>query len=568
MLWQALCTPLCLALGTVTTGASNTPAGNSRHIRPDRVAIYIRWSTDDQSTGTSLETQREACEHYVRSQGWQVREDLIFIDDGYSGGTLDRPAMRRLRQMVKRGEIDCIVVLKIDRLTRNIVDAVDLVLREWADRCHLKAAQQPIDTTNDLGRMIFGILAMFADFERSQIRDRTQSGKTRRIENGEQMHGEPALGYMRDPERLGVWIENPQEAPLVRRMFRLAAEGMSANAICRLLNREGTRTRSGAQFSVRTVLHILHNQTYIGRIRYGATSLIPVENANDGAAVTMVDGTLATRRPLKPRKRRVIHDAPRVERETRAVQALIDEETFRRVQDQLTANRAQRRNSGARSMQSPNLLVGIAKCTCGAAIVHKPQTGTRNRQRGVQYRHYICSHSRIGRCTTNAGYIPQDVADKYVEQYFLSLYGLRETRMERLRPHVEAVNEDQRAVAAALKSAQERRRQLDHEELQLQRDARAGKVALADVKWLREGIERDRQQVDERIQQLRNRQSELEIRMRSLEATLEALEAVEQWELLETWRKRQLLQLVLTDRITIWKRKKTEEIVIEPPWAY
>ncbi|HWI61210.1 MAG TPA: recombinase family protein, partial [Symbiobacteriaceae bacterium] len=88
----------------------------STKIEADRVAAYIRWSTDDQSDGTTLDVQKESCMHYIKSQGWQFREDLCFIDDGYSGGTLDRPAMTALRQAVKAGNIQCVVVYKLDRL--------------------------------------------------------------------------------------------------------------------------------------------------------------------------------------------------------------------------------------------------------------------------------------------------------------------------------------------------------------------------------------------------------------------------------------------------------------------
>ncbi|HWI65609.1 MAG TPA: recombinase family protein, partial [Symbiobacteriaceae bacterium] len=127
-------------------------------VREDRVALYVRWSTDDQSEGTTLQVQLEGCRHFALSQGWTPQAELTFIDDGYSGATLDRPALRRLRDLVARGEIDCVIVFKVDRLSRNIVDAVDLVLGEWRDTCYFKSAREPIDSSTDLGRMIFSVL--------------------------------------------------------------------------------------------------------------------------------------------------------------------------------------------------------------------------------------------------------------------------------------------------------------------------------------------------------------------------------------------------------------------------
>jgi site-specific DNA recombinase len=105
--------------------------GREKGIDPDKVAIYIRWSTDDQSDGTTLEVQQEGCKHYLLSQGWVVNEDLIFVDDGWSGGNLERPAMTRMRTLVRAGKVDCVVVFKLDRLSRSVIDMVNLVLEEW-----------------------------------------------------------------------------------------------------------------------------------------------------------------------------------------------------------------------------------------------------------------------------------------------------------------------------------------------------------------------------------------------------------------------------------------------------
>ncbi|HWI52739.1 MAG TPA: recombinase family protein, partial [Symbiobacteriaceae bacterium] len=85
-----------------------------KEIRPDHVAIYIRWSTEDQGEGTTLDVQMDGCKACLGIQGWQFTSDLVFIDDGYSGGSLDRPALTRLRRLVSRGGIDCVVVYKLD----------------------------------------------------------------------------------------------------------------------------------------------------------------------------------------------------------------------------------------------------------------------------------------------------------------------------------------------------------------------------------------------------------------------------------------------------------------------
>jgi len=123
-------------------------AGAQRAIDPTKVAIYIRWSTEDQTEGTTLDVQTDGCSHFVKSQGWIVNPNLVFIDDGYSGGNLDRPALAKMRKQILAGQIDCVVTFKIDRLSRNVVDTVNLVLREWENRCYFKSAREAIDTSD------------------------------------------------------------------------------------------------------------------------------------------------------------------------------------------------------------------------------------------------------------------------------------------------------------------------------------------------------------------------------------------------------------------------------------
>jgi site-specific DNA recombinase len=153
---------------------------------PRAVAVYIRWSTEEQTEGTTLEVQRERCSLFIRSQGWEHDPQLTFIDDGYSGGTLNRPALTRLRAAVRAGQVDCVVSYSIDRLSRNLADIVALVQKEWAGRAVFRSASQPISTDegNPAGQLIFNMLASFAEFERGLIRERTFSGLVRRAQEG------------------------------------------------------------------------------------------------------------------------------------------------------------------------------------------------------------------------------------------------------------------------------------------------------------------------------------------------------------------------------------------------
>lgn len=537
----------------------------AKAIRPDHVAVYIRWSTDDQASGTTLETQREGCELYVRSQGWLFREDLMFLDDGFSGGNLDRPAITRMRALVLRGEIDCVVVLKIDRLSRNIVDAVDLVLREWQDRCYLKSVREPIDTNSDLGRVMFNILATFADFERAQIRERTQNGKNRRIAEGKQLHAEPAFGYMKHPTEKGVWIENPQEGDLVRRIFRMAADGMSANKIVRQMNLEGIRTRRDRKWSVRAILWILHNRTYIGEAVYGRTSLKPANQEKVAAAGA--EGTLSATRSRRKKLTRVHHEEAKIHVKTDAAPVLVDTETYEVVQNRLKNNQWQRSSMGSRAQASPHLLVGVAQCACGGALVHKVQMGKRNRDRGKEYRHYICHRSRQGLCDAN-GHIPAEAAEKIVETLFFEVYGLRTQREDRFLPKVQEAVEDRKGINAALQAALDEMKKLEEDDRHLLREVRARRISFDDLRLLRQSIEQDMEELRQRTQTLKQRLADVDSQVRSLDTTLSALESMDRWDKLEAWQKRQLLRMVVSDRITLCKPKGTREITVDIPWAF
>jgi site-specific DNA recombinase len=507
-------------------------------IRPDRVAMYVRWSTDDQSEGTTLEVQLDGCRHYALSQGWAPRDDLTFVDDGYSGASLERPALSRLRQQVRAGEVDCVVVFKVDRLSRNIVDAVDLVLGEWREVCYFKSAREPIDTSSDLGRVVFSILAMFADFERSQIRERTQSGKVRRIAEGRQLHGEPAYGYQ--PSGVtGQWAEQPAEAAVVRRIFGLAAAGQSAAAICRQLNGEGLRTRAGRPWSLRSVLWLLQNRTYIGEAVYGRTQLKPVPAAG------------GARRQVRVRRA-----APLVATATRAAPPLVTRALFEQAARSLALHRTARQSHGPRAAASPHLLTGLARCRCGAALVAKRRQGSVD---------YICPGTREGRCGLSPGHIRGDLVEAALLAQFAALYG-PDLTVERLGAAL-ARQGHEAAELALQESALERQlAQLDENEARLLHAALAGEVALADLGALRQKAAAERASLQERLGALR---SHAEAALRQGEAVRRQVAATgvgRALALLAAPDQRELLRLALAGPITLFKPRGSDTVEADVAW--
>lgn len=193
------------------------PQGNAG---PVRCAIYTRKSTEEglDQAFNSLDAQREACEAYAASQrheGWQVL-DTRYDDGGFSGGNLTRPALQRLLADIKADEIDLVVVYKIDRLTRSLMDFSKLVEVFDQHRTSFVSVTQHFNTTSSMGRLTLNVLLSFAQFEREvtgeRIRDKVGASKRK----GLWMGGPVPLGYSLVDKALVV---NEKEAALVRGIF-------------------------------------------------------------------------------------------------------------------------------------------------------------------------------------------------------------------------------------------------------------------------------------------------------------------------------------------------------------
>jgi len=355
-----------------------------RTIAASKVAIYIRWSTEDQGQGHTLEIQRESCRYYCLSQGWAASDDLTFIDEGYSGSTLERPALGRLRSAVQSAKVDCVVVYKLDRLSRNVRDIINLVLGEWEDTCCVRSTQEPVDTTSDAGKMFFTLLGSFADFERSTIRTRTWSGKRKNAEKGRNPGMVYPFGFQKGGT--GEFALVAEEAAVVQRIFETYLKGASCHAIACDLNETGLRTRSGRLWADAAIARLLRNPLYMGQLVYNRRGYAQSKRtgrvaAKDQADVVTCEG---------------------------AAPAVIDAETWRQVQ-RVRADRSRvGRSVSPRGRTSPYLLSGLLRCGCGHAWV-----GIQGGSRGERF--YACAGARaVGplRCASRS--IRASVLDEYV----------------------------------------------------------------------------------------------------------------------------------------------------------
>jgi DNA invertase Pin-like site-specific DNA recombinase len=306
-----------------------------------RCAIYTRKSNDE-GLGkelNSLQVQRDACEAYIesqRSEGWVLLDDH-FDDGGFSGGTLERPALHRLVALVEADQVDVIVVHRIDRLSRSLMDFAKLI--ETFDRHDVTfvSVAQSFNTTSSMGRLTLHILLSFAQFEREVIGERIRDKFAASRARGMWMGGSVPLGYDVRDRKLVV---NQAEAATVRRVFEEFAAIGSATRAAKALQVQGVTTKRGRPIHKADIYKLLSNRTYVGDVSHKG-NVYPGEQ----------EGIIS--RELWDRVHAILTESPRA---------------------RTNRNRA----------QSPALLRGLIFGVDGRAM-----SPTHTRRRGRLYRYYV-----------------------------------------------------------------------------------------------------------------------------------------------------------------------------------
>jgi site-specific DNA recombinase len=272
----------------------------SRHTKPAKAAIgcaiYTRKSSEEglEQSFNSLDAQREACVAYVKSQcheGWGL-VPTAYDDGGFSGGSLNRPALTRLIEDLKQGWVDIIVVYKVDRLSRSLADFVRLVELFDAHGVSFVSVTQQFNTSTSMGRLTLNVLLSFAQFEREvtgeRIRDKIAASK----QKGLWMGGVTPLGYEVQDRALVV---NRQEAETVNHIFnrylalgcvrKLKAELDRDGHVSKVRLQEGKQVAGGVSFSRGALYTLLRNPLYIGKIAHKG-------KRHDGQHAAIVDTAL------------------------------------------------------------------------------------------------------------------------------------------------------------------------------------------------------------------------------------------------------------------------------------
>ena len=332
-------------------------------------AIYARVSSARQAKDQTIGSQLSALRDHAAASRLEVPEEWVFADDGHSGATLVRPALEALRDLAAQGCLDVVLVYSPDRLARKF--AYQALLIEELARCGVRVefVKGPRgDTPED--QLLIQFQGMFAEYEKAQLMERYRRGKAWRAKTGSVnvLSGAPfGYRYVRKTPESGACYEVAEhEAVLVAEMFRRYADDSASIAdLRRWLTDQGVRTRTGKERWDRSVIWgMLRNPAYAGTAVFGKTQAVH-EPAGLNRTARLAGRTV-------PRQVRV-QDRPREEWTGIPVPALVDEETFDRVQQRLADNK----RFAARNTKVPSLLQGLAACaSCGYGYYRTTTTTT------------------------------------------------------------------------------------------------------------------------------------------------------------------------------------------------
>lgn len=311
-----------------------------------RTALYIRVSTQEQLDGFSISAQKRQLTAYCESQGWDIAG--YYVEEGISAKDTKRPELQRMISHIKNDLIDCVLVYKLDRLTRSVLDLYNLLQIFEENDCKFKSATEVYDTTSAIGRMFITLVASFAQFERERLAERVSMGMEQMTREGKWKGGHIGYGHDRIDGKM-VIIE--EEANVLKDMYDWYIKGMSDRKIAVKLNDLSITTRSGAEWTEGKVRYALTNKKNIGTLQYGV-------RVNQDKSFDVED--------IYP--------------------PIIDEKTF----NQANAARIARRRFHGKQATSNYYFSGIATCSrCGTTL-----KGIKSRG----YKRYKCRNTIYKKC--------------------------------------------------------------------------------------------------------------------------------------------------------------------------
>jgi len=368
-------------------------------------AIYARVSSDKQREENTIASQTAALIGFAGERQFEVPQEWVFEDDGYSGASLTRPGLERVRDLAAEGLIQAVLVYAPDRLSRRYAHQVLLIEELARAGVETLFVRAPRGSTPE-DELLVQFQGMIAEYERAQILERSRRGKRHRARQGEVsvLSGAP-FGYrfIRKTDHSTAYYQiNEEQALVVRQMFELyTVQGLSINAIARLLNEQAIPTcKRRGRWERSTVWGMLRNPAYKGQACFGKTMVAPRQRIT---RPTRMRGGLAPRNSVG-------HERPRKDWITIAVPPIVSEETFALAQERLETNKIY----APRRTITPSVVQGLVSCSkCGYALY---RTSTRSSARKIYY--YRClgsdAYRHLGKFICDNRPVRQDLLDEVV----------------------------------------------------------------------------------------------------------------------------------------------------------
>ena len=460
-------------------------------------ALYMRLSRDDELQGESgsIQTQRMMLRQYAAEHGLNVIDE--YIDDGWSGTNFDRPDFQRMIDDIEDGKINCVVTKDLSRLGRNYILTGQYTEIYFPSKgVRYIAVNDNVDTINGENELA-PFLNILNEMHARQTSKKVKAAMRTRFANGAHYGAYAPLGYVKDPDKKGHLLIDPETRWIIEKIFDLAVHGRGAASITRILVEEKVPTPGWLNFqrygtfaniyagapeekayawTIAQVKSIMKDETYIGHTIHYRETNISFKNK---------------RRIRKPQSEWV-----RVEN---TQEPIISEQVFRQVQEQI-ANRSRKCKDGTTQIFS-----GLVKCAdCGWSLSYGE-----NRQNSKPYGHYHCSKYGQGTRQCSMHYIRYDVLYAYVLsrlQYWSGLVQHDEERL--LKRLLNATDKGQAAArkkqAAELKKAEKRKAEVDTLFARMYEDWAAGRITEYNFSMLSGKYQSEQAELDTKIEQLQS----------------------------------------------------------------
>ncbi|CEG29604.1 recombinase family protein [Bacillus sp. B-jedd] len=345
-----------------------SPQANTRDkYQIKKVAVYIRVSTEEQAKeGYSISAQKQRLKAYCIAQDWNIAG--FYVDEGISAKNMQRDDLQRMLQDIKAGLIDCVLVYRLDRLTRSVLDLYKMLEIFDEYDCKFKSATEVYDTTTAMGRMFITIVAALAQWERENTGERVSMGFHEKTRQGKYPLNFRPYGYDLNLKTGELTINN-EEAEVVRLIYDFYLnKGMGAGKICKYLNQNHIPTRRGNTWIAKPLMQILKNTLYSGTFVYGA--------------------------------------------ETLKTPVIIEQEKFDMVQETIK----RRRTQNPKQIAGEHIFTGVLRChVCGHAVTgYRSYHVTPNGEK-ISYKNYRCLRIKTGQCKGARSFSERNLENAFLD---------------------------------------------------------------------------------------------------------------------------------------------------------